>query len=491
LRRSPIGWPVRSIYLFFKRAKVLQNIEAMPVAKGDVLKVEIEKLVSGGRGIARVDGLAVFVDRVVPGDEVRVKVVRRKKNYAEARIVDLLRPSAFRVKAPCSYSGTCGGCPWQFIAYEKQLSYKREHIMDALEHIGRIKGVQVHPPVASPKQFGYRNKMEFSFSDSRWRLPEELSAGNIREDFALGLHVPGTFDKVLDIDTCLLQPNLGNSILADVRSYVRKSGIPPYGLKSHKGFWRFLMLRHSFHYDTWLVNIVTSREERSWVQPLADTLYEKYQEVVSIVNNVNTRRAAIALGEYEILLAGEPFIKEKIGRFEFTISANSFFQTNTDCARRLYEIVRDYSGLTGREVVLDLYSGTGTVPICLSSRAKKIIGIEISENAVRDAQKNCQKNQIENCLFICGDIKAGLKHLQDKPDVMVVDPPRAGMPPDVIKLIGGLSPSSIIYVSCNPATMARDLAMLKQNYHVLEIQPVDMFPHTPHIESVARLELTK
>ncbi len=463
----------------------------MTVKRGQILELQIEKLAFGGKGVARVDGLAVFVERAVPGDEVRARVFRKKKSHAEARVIDLITPSTLRVEPPCPYSGFCGGCPWQVIDYEKQLVFKREHVIESLEHIGQIKGVHVHPTMASEKTYGYRNKMEFSFADRRWLLPEELSRDDIDKDFALGLHVPGTFYKVLDIDACLLQPDAGNKILGEVRKYVRQSGIPPYGLRSHSGFWRFLMLRHSLSHDTWMVNMITSQEERSWVQPLADLLRDKYPQITSIVNNVNTRRAAIAVGEWETLLAGEPFIRDRIGRFEFEMSANSFFQTNTAGAERLYEVVKAYAGLTGQETVVDLYSGAGTIPVVISDEAQNIVGIEISQSAVADANKNCKKNNVQNCRFICKDIKAGLREVEGRPDVMIVDPPRVGMHPDVIKSVRSLSPRRIVYVSCNPATLARDIAMLKEDYHVAEVQPVDMFPHTYHIESVARLELVR
>ena len=461
----------------------------MTLRKGQILELKIEKLCFGGRGLARVEGFAVFVERTVPGDEVRVRVFRKKKNHAEARVVELITPSPSRVVPPCPYSGFCGGCPWQFLDYEKQLSAKRAVVVEAMEHIGQLKAIRVNPVVPSKKRFQYRNKMEFSFSDRRWLLPDELSRKDIPRDFALGLHVPGTFHKVIDIDACLLQPSLGNEILADVRRHVMRSRIPPYGLRSHEGFWRFLMLRHSSSEDTWMVNVITSEDQRPWVQPLADLLYEKHEHISSIVNNVNTRRASIAVGEREIVLKGEPFIRDKIGGFEFEISPNSFFQTNTAGAESLYEVVKGYAGLTGQETLVDLYSGTGTIPIFLADGAKKIIGIEISESAIRDAQKNCQKNQVRHCEFIRGDITWGLKQLQDKTHVMIADPPRTGMHEDVVKAILTLAPPRIVYVSCNPATLARDLVRLTEKYHVAEIQPVDMFPHTYHIECVAGLDL--
>lgn len=460
----------------------------MSIKKGQVLEVNIEKLTHGGRGLARANGLAIFVQETVPGDEVRVRVSKRKKHHAEARVIELITPSPFRVKAPCPYSGFCGGCSWQYLDYEKQIFFKREHVVEALEHIGGFANVRVHPVVPSGKVLGYRNKMEFSFSDRRWLLPEELSSKDIPKDFALGLHVPGTFDKVLDTQACLLLPATGNQILGEVRHYTKQSGIPPYGLRSHKGFWRFLMLRHAAVPDEWMVNIVTSEEQRTWVQPLADMLYRKYENVTAVVNNINSRKAGIAVGQSEIPLVGKPFISDRVGEFEFEISANSFFQTNTAMAGRLYEVVKAYARLTGKETVVDLYSGTGTIPIFLSDGAKKIIGVEISEGATRDAKKNCQKNRIQNCGFVCRDIKEGLKEITDSPDVVVIDPPRAGMHKDVTRLVGELSCDRIVYLSCNPATLARDLALLKEAYRLEEVQPIDMFPHTYHIESVARLE---
>jgi 23S rRNA (uracil1939-C5)-methyltransferase len=462
----------------------------MSIKRGQILELSIEKLTYGGRGLARVNGLAIFVQGTVPGDEARVRVIKRKRHHAEARVIELLTPSSFRVDAPCPYSGFCGGCTWQYLDYEKQLFFKGEHVAEALEHIGGFEDVPVHPVVPSEKVFGYRNKMEFSFSDRRWLLPEELSREDVPKDFALGLHVPGTFDKVLDTDACLLLPDRGSQILSDVRRYTKESGIPPYGLRSHRGFWRFLMLRHAAVPDNWMVNIVTSEEQREWVQPLAEMLYGKYENVTSVVNNINTRKAGIAVGQSELSLVGDSVISDRISEFDFEISANSFFQTNTATAARLYEVVRTYAGLTGEETVVDLYSGTGTIPIFLSQGAKDIVGIEISEAATQDARNNCRKNQIRNCTFVCKDIKEGLKEITGSPDVIVIDPPRAGMHKDVTKLVLGLSCDRIVYLSCNPATLARDLGLLREAYHLVEVQPVDMFPHTYHIESVARLEAT-
>ena len=312
----------------------------------------------------------------------------------------------------------------------------------------------------------------------------------ISKGFGIGLHVPGTFDRVIDIKECLIQPDMGNQILEDVRQYIKQSGVPAYGLRTHEGFWRFLMLRSSFAQGTWMVNIVTREENPELLMPLALQLKEKYPAIASVVNNVTARKAGVAQGEYEKVLLGDRCIKETLGEFTFEISANSFFQTNTQGAETLYSVVSDYADLSGNEEVIDLYSGTGTIPIWLSHKAKQVVGIEIVESAVEDARRNARQNNINNCHFHVGDIKAVLPNLKTRCDVMIIDPPRAGMHKDVVDQVLALKPERIVYVSCNPATLARDLAMLQESYHAVKVQPVDMFPHTFHIESVALLERT-
>ncbi len=459
----------------------------MKIKKGLQVEVEIEDIAFGGRGLARLDGMAVFVDQAIPGDRVMIRIFKKKKNYAEARVVDLIESSPFRIIAPCEYSGFCGGCKWQFLDYDQQLIYKRKHVLDSLEHIGLIKNIDVHPTIPSETIFGYRNKMEFSCADRRWLLPEELNRPEIDREFALGLHVPGTFDKVIDTRVCLLQPDLGNEILNTVRSFMRASDAPVYGLRSHTGFWRFVVLRHSVAYDQWMINIVTAHEDLELLRPLAEGLMEKYPQVVSVINNVTSRKASVAIGEIEHVLAGSDTISDKIGGFEFGISANSFFQTNSRGAEVLFKTVGKYAGLTGNETVLDLYSGTGTIPIMLSGFCKSVTGIEIIESAVANAEKNCRNNGVSNCSFIKGDIRQCLPQIAQKPDLLIIDPPRAGMHKDVVRQVLQMGVDRIVYVSCNPATMARDLGLMQDLYRLVEVQPVDTFPHTYHIEAVAKL----
>ena len=459
----------------------------MQIKKGQQIEVEVTDIAFGGRGLVRLDGLAVFVDQAVPGDRAGIRIYKKKKNYAEARVVELIEPSPFRIIVPCEYSGFCGGCKWQFLRYERQLEYKCRHVKESLEHIGLIKDALVHPTIPSEVTFGYRNKMEFSCADKRWLLPDELGREDIDRGFAIGLHVPGTFHKVIDTRQCLLQPDLGNRLLADVRAYMRSSGLPVYGLRSHEGFWRFLVLRHSVAYDQWMVNIVTAAEDAGALQALADRIMQDHPQVVSVINNVTSRKAGVAVGEFERVLAGTGVVADKISDFEFEISANSFFQTNSRGAAVLYGIVKEYAGLSGAETVLDLYSGTGTIPILLSGHCREIIGIEIVETAVADAERNCRQNGVTNCTFIQGDIRRCLSQILQRPDVLIIDPPRAGMHKDVVKQVLELGVERIVYVSCNPATLARDIGMMGDRYRLLEVQPVDMFPHTYHIEAVARI----
>jgi 23S rRNA (uracil1939-C5)-methyltransferase len=459
----------------------------MKIKKGLQTEVEIEDIAFGGRGLAKLDGMAVFVDQAVPGDRAIIRIFKKKKNYAEARVVELVEPSACRVIAPCEYSGYCGGCKWQFLNYDQQLIYKRNHVRESLEHIGLIKNTTVHATIPSEIIFGYRNKMEFSCADRRWLLPAELNRPEIDRDFALGLHVPGTFHKVLDTRACLLQPDLGNELLNCIREFMRASDAPVYGLRSHTGYWRFVVLRHSVANDQWMVNLVTAHQDRDTVLPLAEGLVQKYPQVVSVINNVTSRKAGVAIGEFEYVLAGSDTISDKIDGFEFEISANSFFQTNSRGAAVLFGTVQKYAGLSGTETVLDLYSGTGTIPILLSGFCKSVTGIEIVESAVADAEKNCRINAVSNCRFIRGDIRQCLPLLEHKPDVLIIDPPRAGMHKDVVGQVLSMGVERIVYVSCNPATMARDIGLMREIYQLVEVQPVDMFPHTYHIEAVAKL----
>ena len=455
--------------------------------KGDIVQLQIDQMAYGGKGVARLNGFVIFVRGAVPGDSIRGRVIKKKKDYAEAGITELLEPSPDRVPPPCPYSGTCGGCQWQHVRYGRQLEYKRAQIQESIARLGAIPDVPVHAVIPSEKQYAYRNKMEFSFSDRPWLLPEEMEKGEAKKPFSLGLHVAGTYRKVIDIEACLLQHETGNGILREVRNYVRSSGVPVYGLKSHQGFWRFLALRYSHHFHEWMVNLVTSQERRDVVEPLTDILCNRFRSIKTVVNNITNRKAGVAAGDQEIILSGGGTIRDRIGPYHFQISANSFFQTNSAGAEELYRKVVEYAELRGSEVVLDLYSGTGTIPIYLSNQTKRVIGMEIEKSAVLDATRNAIANGAHNCEFIWGDVKEKLSAIKEKPAVLIIDPPRAGMHKDVLRGVLELATKRVVYISCNPATMARDLGTMSGDYQVVEIQPVDMFPHTYHIEAIAKL----
>lgn len=463
----------------------------MGVGKGKVLELEIENLAFGGRGIARVDGMVIFVEGAVPGDLVNAKVFKKKRQFAEARTIEVLIPSKDRINPECEYFGTCGGCKWQFLSYDDQLSYKTDQVREAFEHIGMLDEVDVLDALGSPEVFSYRNKMEFSFTRQRWLRPKDLENKDVIKGEGLGLHVPGIFSKIVDIENCLIQPKKANEIVDFIRKFMLEADAEVYDDRNHVGFWRFVMIRHSVAYDTYMINIVTGYEDKELMESLGKGLSENFPEVTSFVNNVSGKKANICRGDYEIQITGDDHIVEKLGDYEFSISANSFFQTNTKGAKQLYDVVKDFADLKGDEFVMDLYTGTGSIAIYLSDMAKKIVGIEIVETAILDARKNCEKNGISNCVFITGDLKDVAKDINERPDVLVCDPPRAGMHKNVVSKIMELSPEKIVYVSCNPATMARDISIFKEKYEVKRVQPVDMFPHTHHIEAVAELCLKK
>ncbi|HFE64867.1 MAG TPA: 23S rRNA (uracil(1939)-C(5))-methyltransferase RlmD [Caldithrix sp.] len=461
----------------------------MKMRKKQQLEITIDKLAFGGKGIGHSQGKIIFVDRVIPGDRVLVRIRRVKRNYLEARVLKLLEPSPLRKKAPCEHFGSCGGCKWQNLDYAQQLSFKREQVVESLQHIGLLDSPKVAPVIPSPLQFQYRNKMEFSFTDSRWLSSEELSDPANIKDFAIGLHVPGAFDRVMQIDTCWLQDEVMNEILNFSQEYFRRSALPVFNLKTHQGLLRFLVLRKSFAYNTYMVNIVTFRAAEQELRQYTELLTQKIPGIVSVINTVNPRVAQIAFGEDERLLFGEKALKEKLGHFEFEISANSFFQTNPLQAVNLFQTVQEFVEYR-RDLIWDLYSGTGTIGLFLSEKSKRVVGFELVDRAVQDAYRNCRKNGVSNCEFVSGDIRTNLSEIREKPDVIVCDPPRSGMHPDVVKMILQTNTQTIVYVSCNPTTMARDLKILVGEYRLVKVQPVDMFPHTYHIETVAKLERT-
>lgn len=471
---------------------------------GDEIELFVESFASEGKSIARVDGLVVFVAGGVPGDRVLARITKTKKQFTEAEIKEVFVPSPLRTLPRCQYFGVCGGCKWQHVSYQAQLEFKRQQVVDALERIGGFKGITVNPTLGSPDEYFYRNKMEFSFGE-KWLTKEELirvtgkqETRSETERFALGLHIPQRFDRVLDINECHLQSETSYQIVNTVRSFSLERNLPIYSTATHAGYLRNLVVRQSRRTGELMVNLVTSQERPELMKSLCSILLEHFPSITTIINNITERKSQVAIGDYEKVYHGPGFITEKIGRRTYRISANSFFQTNTLQAERLYNAAAGLARLKPDDIVFDLYSGTGTIALHIADDVKEVVGIESVESAIDDARRNAQMNQATNCTFVLGDLKEKLTRDTSwlsnhaKPTVLMIDPPRSGMHEKAVLEIAALQPERIAYISCNPATQARDLKLLCSNapYRIVAIQPVDMFPHTYHIENVVALSTT-
>ena len=463
------------------------------VKKGAELTLKIESLAFGGRGLARYNDFVIFVNKAIPGQTVNTVVYRKKQGYAEARVLKVLEDSSNAVQAPCIHFGVCGGCKTQNLAYDEQLNQKAHQVEEIFRRMGKYPEFKLDDVVPAEDVYHYRNKMEFTFSPNRWMLTDEKE--DISNSVALGLHIPGRFDKILNITECFIQPEIGNRVLNTAQKICEAhSELVPYNPKAHTGFLRHLMLRFGIRTQQLMVNIVTAYEDMDKLSPLVDGLLDDVPEITSLVNNVNTRKADSAFGEYEILFYGQPTIKEKIGNLNIDISANSFFQTNTIQGEKLYEQIVKAAGLSGDEVIYDLYCGIGSISLYLAPHAKAVYGFEIIRSALEDAEKNAEKNSISNVWFFKANLNTYFKKGQlpkrlPKPNIVIVDPPRAGLHPHLAHYLPKLKADRIIYVSCNPATQARDSRILTENgYSIHRSVMVDMFPHTPHIEMVLLFE---
>ena len=469
--------------------------------RGDELELKVERYGAEGKGVARVEGFVIFVRGGVPGDTVTARLTRVSKNFAEAEIAAVTTPSLHRVAPRCRYFGTCGGCVWQHLSYAGQLEFKRQQVVDAIERIGGFTGVAVQPAIGAENAFYYRNKMEFSFG-VRWLTREELDAAGDAaserhplERFALGLHIPQRFDRVLDIQECFLQSEESKAIVNAVRTFAVARDLTIYSTLTHTGYLRNLVIREGKHTGDRMVNIVTSEEHSGLMGDFCDMVHTGFPGVTTIVNNITARKSQVAVGDRETVLYGPGFIRERIGARIYKVSANSFFQTNTLQAERLYDTARDMADLQRTDTVFDLYSGTGTIALHVAEYAAAVVGIESVPAAVADAQRNAEEQGVTNCTFMLGDLKerivddAGWLAQHGAPSVIIVDPPRAGMHPKVVDRLRDLHPRRIIYVSCNPATQARDVQALCADgtYTIDRVQPVDMFPHTMHVENIIRL----
>tara|TARA_B100000530_G_scaffold109540_1_gene68197 strand:+ start:351 stop:1763 length:1413 start_codon:yes stop_codon:yes gene_type:complete len=463
--------------------------EPATIKRGVELELEIESLAYGGMGLARKDNFVIFVKGGIPGQTVLARIYKKRKGHAEARAQEIIKESPNSIIAPCKHFGTCGGCKIQNLSYQEQLNEKEDQVKDAFQRLAGFDDFNLDQSIPADPIFGYRNKMEFTFSPHRWVMDSEPQG--VDRSFAVGLHIPGRYDKILDIHDCHIQPEVGNKVLSIAREICLETPeLRPYDPKTHIGFLRYLMLRFGVNTGHFMVNLVTSYNDINKLSLLSDVLLEKVPEITSLVNNVNTRKADVAFGEYETLLYGESFIQEKIGDLTFEISANSFFQTNTVQGEKLYKEVEKCSELKGEEVIYDLYCGTGTIGLYLARQAKEVYGFEVIRSALDDADKNADRNDINNAQFLKANLDTFFKSGQlpkriPKPDIVIVDPPRAGMHPDMVQYLPKLNAKKIVYVSCNPTTQARDAKILaEKGYNINRAVMVDMFPHTPHIETV-------
>ncbi len=470
----------------------------MSKTKKDIIinDVEVSDAGAEGKAIVRVDGMVVFVPFVVPGDIIDLLIFKKKKNYGEGRAIALKKASPFRVDAACPHFGVCGGCKWQTTSYDAQLRYKQQQIRDNLERLGHINTSGMSQICGSEDIFYYRNKLEFTFSTKKWIENGVPQSGNIGG--ALGFHAPTVFDKVIPIIHCALQRDPSNQIRDAIRDYAIGHGLTYYDIRNHRGFLRNIVIRNS-SLDEWMVTIIVAEERPEQLFPLLDYLHGTFPEITSLNYILNTKLNDSYNDLEVVTYSGNGYITEQMPRYgngvplRFRINPKSFYQTNSKQAYRLYRYVADFAGLQGNETVYDLYTGTGTIAQFLASNCKKVVGIEYVEEAISDARQNAAMNGFDNCVFYAGDmakvLTADFVKSNGCPDIVITDPPRAGMHEKVVEQLLAMEAKKIVYVSCNPATQARDLSLLSSKYDIARIQPVDMFPHTQHVENVVELIL--
>lgn len=455
--------------------------------------VEITDVAAEGNSLARVNDFVVFIPFGAPGDVADVKIDRRKRNYAEGHIERLTRPSDIRVEPRCEHFTLCGGCRWQHLPYSFQLDCKQRQVKDAMERIAKIEIPEITPILGSGNVYEYRNKMEYTFSNKKWLTFDQLRSGEEFPDRdAVGFHISGAFDKVLDINRCHLQDDFGNRLRLFIKQFGKDHGYTFYDLRNQCGFLRTLMIRIASTGEIMAV-MVFGEDDREKIEALLSAVATKFPEITSLLYVINTK-VNDTIGDQEVLVySGKPYIEEEMEGLKFRVGPKSFYQTNSRQAYHLYSVARDFAQLTGDELVYDLYTGTGTIACFVARNCRHVVGIEYVPEAIEDAKVNASINGLDNTEFYAGDMKnvltADFIAEHGRPDVMIVDPPRAGMHEDVVKVIMEAAPRRIVYVSCNPATQARDLALLAPMYKVEAIQPVDMFPHTAHVENVVKLTL--
>ena len=460
-----------------KKLPILENIEIIDAG-------------AEGKAIAKHNDMVIFVNRVVPGDIVDIQVSKKRKSYLEGYPIKFHKYSDDRVEAKCDHFGVCGGCKWQNLPYDKQLFYKNKQVIDSFHRIGKIDIKDVNYILAAPDEYLYRNKMEYTFSNKKWLTQEEVESGNEFDNRnALGFHVPKMFDKIVDVFECHLQANYSNEIKNFVRDYALDNNIEFYDIRENTGLLRNLVIRNTDNGELMVILIVGKDDKTTTT--LLDAIYAEFPQITSLNYIVNKKLNDSYADQEVICYKGKDHLMEKMGNLQFKVSPKSFYQTNSKQAFNLYKTTLEFADIKNDETVYDLYTGTGTIANFVASSAKKVIGIEYVEDAIKDAKINSELNNISNTEFFAGDMKDVLNdefiNKYGKPNTIIVDPPRAGMHTDVVNTILNAEPEKIVYVSCNPATQARDIALMKEKYDTAKIQPVDMFPHTHHVENVALL----
>jgi 23S rRNA (uracil1939-C5)-methyltransferase len=456
-------------------------------------KVLVQDYAAEGKSLAKIDGKVIFIESVVPGDVVDVRLLKNKKDWAEGVPVFTHSYAANRVQPFCSHFGVCGGCQWQMLPYEKQLQYKHKQVEETLKRIGKVQLPAFNNILGAPQTKYYRNKIEYTFGNKRFLTKEEIADESIRgEEDVAGFHAKGFFDKVVDIDTCHLQAEPTNEIRKSVKAFAKENNWPFYDIRNHVGFLRTMQVRLCTT-DELMINIMVGEDDQSKIDALMKYVAEKFPSITTLLYTVNTKWNDSLHGLEPVVYKGKGYVIEKLEDFQFKIGPKSFFQTNTGQAEQLYRVTREFAELTGKEMVYDLYCGTGSIGIFTSKQAKKIIGVELIEEAIVDAKENAALNNLSSASFFAGDVinicTDDFFAVHGRPDVIITDPPRAGMHEKLVQKILDMQAPTVVYVSCNPATQARDLNMLDEKYAVTKVQPVDMFPHTHHIENVVQLKL--
>lgn len=455
--------------------------------------VEIVDVAAEGKSIAKIDDMVVFIPYGAPGDIVDIKLDKKKKSFAEAHIERMVRQSEIRIEPFCEHFGVCGGCKWQHLPYDFQLKFKRQQVVDALQRIAKVEIPEIPTTIGSDNTTCYRNKLEYTFSNKSWLTFEQMKSGEEFPDRnAVGFHIPGAFDKVLNINKCWLQDNISNEIRLFIRDYALSKGYTFYDLKNQQGLMRTIMVRIASTCEIMLI-VVFGEDNPEAVNDVMEAIKEKFPQITSLLYVINLK-VNDTIGDQEVITySGKPYIEEEMEGLKFRIGPKSFYQTNSHQAYKLYSKTREFAHLTGNELVYDLYTGTGTIANFVARQCRKVVGVEYVPEAIDDARLNSQVNGIDNTLFYAGDMKDILTDSfvaeHGVPDVMIIDPPRAGMHEDVVKVILNAAPKRIVYVSCNPATQARDVALLDCKYKITDIQPVDMFPHTHHVENIIAMDL--